>query len=321
MVGNALRGLHFDGAILYLDDILIWGADRAEFCARLDKVLTALAAASLYVSPTKCVLAAPEILFLGHVIRGSGMSVDPVKTEAIAAIPPPRSPKEVRAFLGMLNFHGEALPGLQPAIRALNALTSSKLKRLEPNAEQMAAFEAAKRIMAEAAELTPFDPNARSLIVTDASDIGCGAGFYQRDSDESPWRPLCFYSKGFNNPTYLRWPTWQREMFGLLAACRQWAHWILAGKDRTKVWTDNSVVVHFRTALFGSTGGQRIAKVMRWAAELGSLPIAVRHLPGEQNVVADFLSRTPVPGLGTPARVRTALQGHTKEDEADEILA
>ena len=44
-------------------------------------------------------------IFLGHVILESGIEVDKAKIDLISNLPPPRSVKEIRSFLGHAGFY------------------------------------------------------------------------------------------------------------------------------------------------------------------------------------------------------------------------
>jgi hypothetical protein len=45
------------------------------------------------------------VQFLGHVINSQGIQVDPAKVEVVIKWEAPRSPTEVRRFLGLLGYY------------------------------------------------------------------------------------------------------------------------------------------------------------------------------------------------------------------------
>ena len=47
-------------------------------------------------------------LVLGHVISKKGIEVDKTKVDLTAYLPPPRSVRDIRSFLGMLVFIGDS---------------------------------------------------------------------------------------------------------------------------------------------------------------------------------------------------------------------
>ena len=57
------------------------------------------------IKPKKCKIAFTKLQFMGYVISGEGVEVDAMKVEAIKSIPVPKTVKEVRRFLGMVNYY------------------------------------------------------------------------------------------------------------------------------------------------------------------------------------------------------------------------
>ena len=80
--------------ILFIDDILVYSKTDREHEAHLRQVLSRLRAHRLYAKFSKCELWLQEVTFLGHVVSGKGISVDPTKVEAIIDCPHlPQQPK------------------------------------------------------------------------------------------------------------------------------------------------------------------------------------------------------------------------------------
>jgi transposase InsO family protein len=156
-------------------------------------------------------------------------------------------------------------------------------------------------LLVHATILSGWDPTAESMIVTDASDYGCGAGLYQRADESEAWRPIAFYSKALSKGACARWATFAKELYAMYASCRRWRHWLLNSRRRIRVWCDNAAVCALRTATFGE-GGAMGATLVRWAQSICELPVDISHLAGERNIVADFLSRHIAPGRGLDAR-------------------
>ena len=46
-----------------------------------------------------------EVKFLGHILTSTGIKPDPEKIETIQNFSRPRNLKELRGFLGLINFH------------------------------------------------------------------------------------------------------------------------------------------------------------------------------------------------------------------------
>lgn len=85
--------------VVFLDDILIYSRDEKEHEEHLRQVLQKLRENQLFGSLSKCAFFRSEIHYLGHIISGDGVSVDPSKIRAIMDWPTPTSVMEVRLSL------------------------------------------------------------------------------------------------------------------------------------------------------------------------------------------------------------------------------
>lgn len=72
-------------ALVYLDDMIVYGTTFEEHNRRLEPVLDALRRANLRIKPQKCFFGFQEVLNLGHVISKDGIKPDPAKLEAVDA--------------------------------------------------------------------------------------------------------------------------------------------------------------------------------------------------------------------------------------------
>ena len=55
----------------------------------------------LYAKFSKCEFWLPEVTYLGHVISGKGIAVNPERVQAVLDWTPPETVKQVRSFLGL----------------------------------------------------------------------------------------------------------------------------------------------------------------------------------------------------------------------------
>ena len=93
LISKVLKGLH-KFAVTYLDDIIIFSKDEEEHFQRLKE-------ASLKFKRSKCDFMKTQIQYLGHPISSKGIQPLPQKLRSIKNMPAPRSPKEVKQFLGL----------------------------------------------------------------------------------------------------------------------------------------------------------------------------------------------------------------------------
>ncbi|GJS79578.1 putative nucleotidyltransferase, ribonuclease H [Tanacetum coccineum] len=91
--------------IVFIDDILIYSKTWEEHEAHLGLVLELLKKEKLYAKFSKCEFWLREVQFLGHLINGNGIHVDPSKIEAVKNWKAPRTPSEVCLFLGLTGYY------------------------------------------------------------------------------------------------------------------------------------------------------------------------------------------------------------------------
>jgi len=96
--------LHDIPKTCYLDDVLCQGKDFVE-CGRIvEQVLKRLNHHNVRINSLKCKWFSTQVEYLGHVISEKGRSPAPTLTEAILKAPAPSNQKQLRSFLGLLNF-------------------------------------------------------------------------------------------------------------------------------------------------------------------------------------------------------------------------
>ncbi|GJV96834.1 putative reverse transcriptase domain-containing protein [Tanacetum coccineum] len=93
--------------IVFIDDILIYSKDEKEHKEHLKTILELLKKEELYAKFSKCEFWIPKVQFLGHVIDSRGIHVDPAKIESIKDWASPKTPTEIRQFLGIKFDWGE----------------------------------------------------------------------------------------------------------------------------------------------------------------------------------------------------------------------
>eukprot|EP01082_Thalassiosira_pseudonana_P012126 g10880.t1 g10880 contig40:26132-26683(-) len=82
----------------YLDDLLI--LSKGTFNDHLEKMV-----AGLRVNAAKSTFATDEIEYLGYILSRAGIKPQPEKVQAILAINPPTNVKELRKFLGIVQYY------------------------------------------------------------------------------------------------------------------------------------------------------------------------------------------------------------------------
>ncbi|GJY26966.1 putative reverse transcriptase domain-containing protein [Tanacetum coccineum] len=91
--------------IVFINDILIYSKNKEEHEEHLKLILELLKKEELYAKFSKCEFWIPKVQFLGHVIDSKGIHVDPIKIESIKDWASPKSPTEIRQFLGLAGYY------------------------------------------------------------------------------------------------------------------------------------------------------------------------------------------------------------------------
>ena len=123
---NTLQGL--SGVFCFLDDILIVSKGSiSDHNILVDKVITRLDEEGFALKLSKCDFSLNQLSWLGYDIDVEGYRPKLSKIEAVLALEPPRTLKQLRSFMGILNHLQRFLPNLQvhsdqlrPSLKASN---------------------------------------------------------------------------------------------------------------------------------------------------------------------------------------------------------
>ncbi|GFQ84417.1 hypothetical protein TNCT_391991 [Trichonephila clavata] len=105
---SLFRDLPF--CFVYIDDILIASRNLDEHISHLKEIFRRLDENGLVLKISKCIFAKPEVDFLGHHVSASGIRPTTGRIQAILDFNRPSTVKQLRRFLGMLNFYRRFLP-------------------------------------------------------------------------------------------------------------------------------------------------------------------------------------------------------------------
>ena len=116
------------GVIVYIDDILVAGANKKEHLKRLEEVFARLEKAGLRTQRSKCEIMVQSVTFLGHRIDGDGFHPLPDKVDAVRNAPAPRNTRELKSYLGLLSYYSKYLPNLSSVLAPLYQLLFKDVK-------------------------------------------------------------------------------------------------------------------------------------------------------------------------------------------------
>ncbi|GJS28070.1 putative reverse transcriptase domain-containing protein [Tanacetum coccineum] len=166
--------------IVFIDDILIYSKSRKEHEGHLKLILNLLKKEELYAKFSKCEFWLSKVQFLGHVIDSEGIHVDPAKIEAIKDWASPKTPTEIRQFLGLAGYYRRFIEGFSKIARPMTKLTQKSVK-FEWGEKAETAFQLLKQKLCSAPILALPEGNENFVVYCDASHKGLGAVLMQRE--------------------------------------------------------------------------------------------------------------------------------------------
>nr|GFB71689.1 retrotransposon protein, putative, Ty3-gypsy subclass [Tanacetum cinerariifolium] len=102
--------------------------DEKEHEGHLKVILELLKKEELYAKFSKREFWIPKVQFLGHVIDNQGIHVDPAKIKSVKYYASPKSPTEIRQFLGLAGYYQRFIEGFSKVARPMTKLTQRKVK-------------------------------------------------------------------------------------------------------------------------------------------------------------------------------------------------
>jgi len=278
--------------VAYLDDVLVQGSDYAECLANVEKVLGRFNSHNVRIQPAKCKWFESSVEYLGHVISKHGRSQSPSLTQAICNAPSPSNLKELRSFLGLINFYSSFLPSASTILKPLRQLTEKSAKFSWSSACENA-FQVAKQLLLKSNLLIHYDPTKDIVVHTDASPVGVSCVLNHKISNDDgsvSERPVLFASCSLT-PTQQKYSQLDREALAVIFAVTKLKKY-LWGRHFTLV-TDNQPIRH----IFAP--GKAIPvlashRLQHWAAILSGFNYTLEHRKSNFLSVADALSRLPI---------------------------
>ena len=212
-----------NGTICQMDDILVHGVDQSVHDRRLRAILHRLQEAGLTLND-KCEFSKSSIRLLAHIIDGSGLHADPLKTSAIAQFPEPSDVNGLQRFMGMVNHLCKFIPRLADLRDPLRQLLRKDSSRVWEEPQQHA-FQRIKEALLSSEVLAHYDPNRPTIISADASSTGLGAELTQVQ-ENGECCPICYASRSLSE-TEKRYAVIEKEALAVTWASEKFSDYVL----------------------------------------------------------------------------------------------
>ena len=299
-INQALAGLVDVTCIVYLDDILVYSDTEEEHRLHVKEVLQRLREAKLYLKLSKCEFHTQETEYLGYIVCPEGVKIDPSRIQTIQEWPMPKTVRDIRVFIGFMNYYRRFIANFSRLTLPLTKLTQKgpdaarggprqrreESQRIDIGKEGEQAFRKLQNAFLDLPILAHFEANRKTKVETDASGGAICAILSQLVPDQAgrpQWRPIDFFSRKMSKTEY-NYDTHDKE---LLAIDKGLAHWrqYLQGMS-FELFTD-----HNNLRWFMKTKTLNYRQVRAYE-RLTEYDFVIIHRPGKINP-ADGPSRRP----------------------------
>jgi hypothetical protein len=245
---------------------------------------------------------------LGYEIGDGYTKMDLERIRSLLEIPMPTNISAMRHFLGSAVFFTKYVNDFARLRAPLDRAISNDFDWSSSEAidELRPAFEDFKQACGHCCSL--FKPNWKlpMLVRCDASILGVGGVLLQLMPPDDPSYPnqlvpIAFCSRKFSEQAQ-RWSTWDQESFSIFYSVTVsfrhflWGRKFVVENDhRNLMWMEASVV----------------PKIVRWRLQLQDFDFMIRHIPGKEQVVADYFSRAHMLGIGSLTDVPSSFGNDT----------
>ena len=274
-----------DWIIVIFDNFLILASDYPDALTKLRTVLARCHKNRLVLKMKKSWIGTTIVTFFGYEVQPGSWGLSQSRRDAITAMIFPTSTKLMQSFLGAANFFHTHIPNYATWASSLYECTTAAFN-WDPTTwtkDYKAIFEIFKTAIKDSATLHFPDYSLPWVIRSDSSDYAVGAVLFQlytSSTGTTSHQAIAFASKKYSGAA-INWDTYKQEAYALYFAVVQFSYY-LRGKEfvletdhRNLVWIESS----------------QVPIIVRWRVLLQSYVFQVRHIPGTENTVADWLSR------------------------------
>nr|GFB76709.1 putative reverse transcriptase domain-containing protein [Tanacetum cinerariifolium] len=220
--------------IVFIDDILIYSKSKEEHEVHLKLILELLKKEKLFRKVSKCEFWLQEVHFLGHVVNSEDIHVDPNKIEAVKNWKPPKTPTEIRSFLGLAGYYRQFIASFSKIAKPLTLLTQ-KNKKFEWGDEQKNSFQTLKDMLCDAPILALPKGTDDFVVYCDTSNHGFGCVLMQRNK-------VIAYASIQLKIHEKNYTTQDLELGAVVFALKMWRHYLYGTKS--VIYTDHKSLQH-----------------------------------------------------------------------------
>ena len=253
--------------------------------------------------------------WVGHFLSSEGISADPFSKQILWALPEPDNGEQLAKVIGSIEYFSKFIPDcarLMAPIRAVmericktagsrknSSVRKYKVTGFGWTAETGKRWTEIKNILANAITLKIRDPTMSLVLHTDASTTGWAGLLMQCPEADLTMNPkerrnqLLGCCGALFNATQQRWPTVEQEAFAVRRSVERMLP-IIGSGSTLHVFTDNKVLSHvfdLKSQYVAQKEKLGQGRLIRWIADLSMIDFRITHVAGEDNELADIVSR------------------------------
>ncbi|GJX54116.1 putative reverse transcriptase domain-containing protein [Tanacetum coccineum] len=204
-----------------------------------------------------------------------GIHVDPTKIESIKDWASPKSPTEIRQFLGLAGYYRRFIEGFSKITKLMTKLTHKNVK-FDWEEKEEAAFQLIKQKLCSTPIMALPKGLENFVVYCDASHKGFGVMLMQNKKVIAyASRQLKIHKKNYT--------THDLELGAVVFALKMWRHYL--HRMRCTIFTDHKSLQHILDQK------ELNMRQRRWLELLSDYDCGIHYHPGKATIVADALSR------------------------------
>ena len=261
------------------DDIIIVGykADHSDHDTAFTRLLQTARENNVKLNFEKLQYKQTQVDFFGETYTTDGRKPSSDKVKAITNMPQQANKKELQSFIGMVNYLGKFTPRLSELAECLRDLIHINVP-FQWGPEHTEAFTSIKQEIIQAPVLKYYDPKKPTVLQTDASAEGLGACLLQCE------HPVYFGSKALTD-SQKGYVAIELEALAVSWAMEKFHHFLYATKFVLE--TDQKPL----ETILAKSLNAATPRLQRLLIKTFAYDFTVKYLPGENNQLADCLSR------------------------------
>ena len=272
----------------WLDDIIVvTRGDRKDHEKKLFDVLKKLEDAGYRASERKSEFFLNSTKWLGHEIDETGIKPNKEKVKAILELKQPENQKQLKSFLGAIQYLAKFLPRLLEKTDRLRKLLK-KDSIWNWGKQQKEDFKNIKEMITEEPCLAHYAKDRENIVTTDASKTELGITLWQKQSD-GEITPIAFGSR-YLNDSEKNYSIGELELLAVVWGLENFRFYLYGKK--VFLYTDHQALEPLIKR--NRCNRQYSARLTRWLDRLAHFDIAIQHIAGSNLKFTDFLSRNPV---------------------------